>query len=588
MSQLLSRAPSNTNAPGSLDTTSQPSAVAASRRKPIPRAKSPVKTFLQSPAKRHPSLGPVSSPAKGSIYTPAAVLPTEPVIRKLDFTKDSLDHPTPSRASPLKSNQQPKSSSKYDGKLTNGTRLSAPAKQRFSLTNEIDDEPEEEYGVVQEDSYQMADGGDNGYADENEIEEEQEQSPLPEIEKSVNTKKRPRSSLTQQSVGKKATGRPRKVSLALLPKGNNGPEARDRSSGEEPDLLEEPEEALEEPPAKKPRVRGRPPKSAASTLTAKAKKPQAAKQKRNRDSGVSIVSSPIQVQRGPPRPNHSRGLFTLRRETPDNVYGQTRSGRNVVKPAEWWNNEKIIYEDEEVNDNGGAYLVRTVKEVIRAEPIEVEKLRRGRKKGTKVTTTKRRREVAESEDEEDELEEPWESEPGRIFGGIRTWNPDDQIGVESQEKEDEIALSAQAIITRDIPGATFRFAKTLTHPFFGSGMVDLPPGAAKKPKNSRKMQMVFFVHTGRVSVTVNENTFRIGKGGMWQVPRGNSTLSEYIHRPYSTNFKKAIFTALRTIISSQHEYFLLKAAKWQRNRLRVLTRHGTGLHICASLNYICS
>jgi centromere protein C len=303
--------------------------------------------------------------------------------------------------------------------------------------------------------------------------------------------------------------------VALPVRQTHEPETLDDSSVEEPELVEE---APEEPPAKKPRPRGRPTKAATSTN--KPTKPSMAKQKRPRDSEITVVSSPIQVHRGPPRPNHSRGLFTLRRETPDNVYGQTRSGRNVVKPSEWWNNEKIIYEDEEVYDNNGAYLVRTVKEVIRAEPIETEKSKRGRKKGAKVTTTKRRRAAPESEDEFEDLEEPWESEPGRVFGEVRTWNPEDQTGVESQEKEEEIALSSAAIITRDIPGASFRFAKTLTHPFFGSGMVDLPPGAAKKPKNSRKMQMVFFVYTGRVNVTVNENSFRIGKGGMWQVPRG--------------------------------------------------------------------
>jgi centromere protein C len=86
--------------------------------------------------------------------------------------------------------------------------------------------------------------------------------------------------------------------------------------------------------------------------------------------------------------------------------------------------------------------------------------------------------------------------------------------------EEEIALSSAAIITRDVANASFRFAKTLSLPFFGSGMVDLPPGAVKKPKNSRMMQMVFFVFYGRVEVTVNGNAFRIGKGGMWQVPRG--------------------------------------------------------------------
>ena len=39
-------------------------------------------------------------------------------------------------------------------------------------------------------------------------------------------------------------------------------------------------------------------------------------------------------------------------------------------------------------------------------------------------------------------------------------------------------------------------------------------------KNSRKMQMVFFVYSGRVKVEVAGHQFGIGKGGMWQVPRG--------------------------------------------------------------------
>jgi centromere protein C len=77
---------------------------------------------------------------------------------------------------------------------------------------------------------------------------------------------------------------------------------------------------------------------------------------------------------------------------------------------------------------------------------------------------------------------------------------------------------------RDINGADFRFAKTLTLPFFGSGIVDLPPGGVKRVKNSRKMQMVFFVFYGRVTVDLGSpmQNFSIGKGGMWQVPRGKS------------------------------------------------------------------
>lgn len=75
----------------------------------------------------------------------------------------------------------------------------------------------------------------------------------------------------------------------------------------------------------------------------------------------------------------------------------------------------------------------------------------------------------------------------------------------------------------------------MTLPFFGSGIVELPPDGFKRAKNSRKMQMVFFVHEGKVLVTVGPptveqngaaasdaetNEFAISKGGVWVVPRG--------------------------------------------------------------------
>jgi centromere protein C len=74
----------------------------------------------------------------------------------------------------------------------------------------------------------------------------------------------------------------------------------------------------------------------------------------------------------------------------------------------------------------------------------------------------------------------------------------------------------------------------MTLPFFGSGIVELPPEGFKRAKNSRKMQMVFFVHQGKVLVTVGPpalenggagndaetNEFAISKGGVWVVPRG--------------------------------------------------------------------
>ena len=163
-------------------------------------------------------------------------------------------------------------------------------------------------------------------------------------------------------------------------------------------------------------------------------------------------------------------------------------------------------------------LFRSVEDDQDAPPARQAAHREEALEDTPQFKKKSKREIQEEEAEE--LAETWESEPGRVNGLVKEWSGS-KDGADGAEKEDEIAFSGPAIITRPIPNSDVQFAKTLTLPFFGSGMVDLPPGAIKRPKNSRKMQMVFFVFKGNVKVTVNENTFRISAGGMWQVPRGN-------------------------------------------------------------------
>lgn len=56
-------------------------------------------------------------------------------------------------------------------------------------------------------------------------------------------------------------------------------------------------------------------------------------------------------------------------------------------------------------------------------------------------------------------------------------------------------------------------------------MVEIPPDGYKRMKNSRKMQMVFFVHEGKVTVDIEDVQFGMTKGGVWQVPRGEFLLS---------------------------------------------------------------
>lgn len=237
--------------------------------------------------------------------------------------------------------------------------------------------------------------------------------------------------------------------------------------------------------------------------------------KKTKLATIAESDSP-QVQRGPPMPRRP-GLMTVRRETPMEGTGfkQTRSGRNSIRPLAYWKNERAEYSEDEVEDLIGKFLVPTIKGVVRVDEVADTKKRIKRSKSSKP-----KKRLEESEDDEDA--EPWEAEPGRMYGDVVIWDPEDPSGEKSEEREEELALSSAAIITRDIAGASFRFAKTLTLPFFGSGIVDLPPGSIKKTKPSRKMQMAFFVFTGRVKVVINETEFRISKGGMFQVPRGVS------------------------------------------------------------------
>ena len=63
---------------------------------------------------------------------------------------------------------------------------------------------------------------------------------------------------------------------------------------------------------------------------------------------------------------------------------------------------------------------------------------------------------------------------------------------------------------REVKDSTFKVAKLFSQSFMGSGIVELPPQGVKKPKNSKRMHMVFCVFTGRVQVDINGVQFTAG------------------------------------------------------------------------------
>jgi centromere protein C len=464
----------------------------------------------------------------------------------LDFSTEDLEanvfESSATNGSPQK--RADSTSTKATSKLTNGKRQPALKPSALSYEDGRDDTENMEDDTALYnggDSFQMINGGD----DEEEVaqvEGQPEFEPEPEPEPELPKKGRGRP---------KAKGKEKAVETVPEPEPEVEVEAEPESEPEaqpEPEPVnkpvkkgrgktkKEPLAKVEEPPAKKIRrsleSAEAVPKPVAKNKSSKTSKPTAEPKarvtsKKPKLAAIAEAESP-NIQHAPPLPRNNRGLFILRRETPMEGTGfkQSRYGRNSVKPVAWWKNERIEYSEDEAEDGNNKFLLSRIKEVVRKDEVEDTRPKRTYHKPSKGKGKKR---AAPADEEDDDEAEAWEADPGRIYAEVRQWDPADQVGAEAAEEEEEVAWSSAAIITTDVAGANFGFAKCLTMPFFGAGMVDLPIGAIKKPKNSRKMQMVFFVYTGRVQVTINGgDPFRISKGGMWQVPRGKTPLLEYL------------------------------------------------------------
>lgn len=496
----------------------------SARHLPPPKSRSPIKTHLGSPPKKAHLFQTRSSPTTAA--TPTTTRSSKDIARKL-FTASNT--PKDSERTPIKKAQT--------GRLENGTKQLQPAPDIYGGEDE-----ETMLGLEGEDSIlpinnHSDDAASNGGPDPIDDTVQDEISPEP-----------PKAPETAQKRGR---GRPPK-DKSRESASNSG--LRKRSSPGSDD--ESAPSAKKQNTGDSPKVKrkaGRPPKA---QNTSSVPKPKSGRGPGRPPKVVELArrprpeaSSPAEVKHMPPLPRHNRGLFIKRREDLANA-PMTRAGRVSIKPLEYWKGESLVYEPDDDN--------LAVRGVVRVDETSPEKRKRsaGRPKG------RSKRQASESESEVDDAE-TWEIEPGRIHGGIRLWNPEDQTGIEAEEVEEEIALSAAAIITRDIPGSSFKFAKTLTLPFFGSGMVDLPPGGIKKMKNSRKMQMVFFVFTGRVKVIVNDNEFRIGRGGMWQVPRGMYNLPNTILASYDTDLFAGNFYSIENDYAKPARIFFSQGCEVQ-------------------------
>ena len=273
-----------------------------------------------------------------------------------------------------------------------------------------------------------------------------------------------------------------------------------------------------------------PPAAAAPKPRGRARKPSI--------SDPNDTSQLAPVARRPPLPK-SRGLLINRREAPGDPGSsmhRTRSGRTSFKPLAYWRNERVEFDKDEAEDafagrtHKSTMVLSRLKEVVRVDEPEPEvraKSRGGSGGGAKKGRGKKRRRSGgfyEDGEDDDEPAEVWELDPGTVTGEVVVWQPEYEFSPPAPNDlvsvmDKQLAISGPAIKTTAVAGGEFRYAKVFSEGFIGAGVVDLPPGAIKRLKNSRKVFMIFFVHAGRVLVTVQETSFRISKGGIFIVPR---------------------------------------------------------------------
>ncbi|KAH7321058.1 kinetochore CENP-C fungal-like protein [Stachybotrys elegans] len=553
---------------------------------PIPRSRSPLKTNLQSPARRNPHMDRLSSPIRHS--SPPEDEEEEDrdatVTRRLPFEKLTNGSKAMGKAKVNGSKRAPQPLPEMDEEEEDVPHIMTDALQEETLSlidrleandHDSDPSPDEDDEPLVVPKKRAAAGKARGKqpAPEpvaEESPEEEEPQPEPEPASSAKRKRgRPPKATPEQAKPQPPKSKPKQTKAAAAAKKSAPKEPapaarasqRSRRAAEpepepEPEPVEEeeeepeqqepesePEQPEEEPEVntrrvKKPRIeasaparksRGRPSKAAPA-----ASKQQAVPKPKNKPKKLmeKIAEEPdageasfMALKSGPPLPK-SRGLVSVRHDE----IRRTKSGRSSYRPVEFWRGEGLILEDVEQSDafHRDGFVLPSIKEVVRRPPEERPTTKRsgaGRRVGRPKPKSKQQK-IREAADEAADEPEAWELNPGTVMGEVVLWEPEHEMNPPADDEpvqitEDQIALSADAVQTTDIRDATFRFAKTLTMPFMGAGVVDLPPGAEKRPKNSRKMHMVFFVHYGKVLVTVNEAQFRISAGGMWFVPRGN-------------------------------------------------------------------
>ncbi|KAK2741453.1 hypothetical protein FQN57_005586 [Myotisia sp. PD_48] len=469
---------------------------------PPPRSRSPMKTLMSGSPRRTPGLR--SSPLAHSDQMSSPTTNRVAAKRNMNMLKPAASQPEKSplnklRPFPVKSKRHNLSENESEEEM----ELVADEAPDFSddgshlLEKEVEEEEDTHFSEAYGDYHE---GGHLSNPDDEEIEQLEEEEPAPEVSPAPAAK----------SAGR---GRKRKEISHDAQGASREQQEADNDNPTHPPVKRRGRPQKAQPTAEQGDGNPRPAKKAK-----KANKESTLKMTAEQETELNNVVERITKKDGPLK---QRSLYILRRETPsgDNVF-HTRSGRVSVRPLAYWRNEKCVFGSGEA-EIGQRFPVSTIKEIIRTEepePTYSKTKKRGSKKNQKGRNERR---DEESEDEPEDAVEPWETQGGIFVGPVKMWDTEQQTSSPEEEMMD-VAYAPSAIDTQEVRNASFRFAKILSTPFLGSGFVEMPPGAVKGKKNSKRMHLVFFVFKGRIRVELSGLQFSAGKGSVFQVPRGNN------------------------------------------------------------------
>lgn len=188
--------------------------------------------------------------------------------------------------------------------------------------------------------------------------------------------------------------------------------------------------------------------------------------------------------------------------------GLRRSQRARIAPLKYWENEHAVYHLDEKTD------MPVMVDVVHAIPQPTPKRRRQRTQAKNAPRKKQR--LADLEEEEDDAVVV--NAPPTVEAPVFQY-PDMDERVERL-----IALSRDSMeFERAKPDDKYAVATLFDEDwhFTASGVMRLDVGGSKPLKPSRQNAYVFYVISGAVEVNISDNVFQVGRGGSFEIPRGN-------------------------------------------------------------------